>query len=279
MNILFVCTGNTCRSPMAEYYLSSLHIPDIKVTSAGIYAMGEKISPQSVEVMSEIGISACDHIPRPLTDELINGADLIYCMTASHKALLVSLGVNEGKILLLKDSGISDPFGGDTEIYRKCRNEITDSIDKLFGYHQKQVSYLTEADAKGINSLEKLCFSQPWSENSIIESMKGSNTFIGIKDGSDIIGYLSFYESLGEGYINNVAVHPEYRRKGIARALLCELIHYAISSSLSFLTLEVRQSNTAAINLYTAFGFKQEGRRKNYYTAPNEDAIILTRRF
>lgn len=264
---------------MAEYYLNSLHLKGIKASSAGVCAAGEPISVQSAKVMEEIGIDAYSHISRPLNKEMTEQADRIYCMTASHRALLLSLGIDKSKVFLLKENGVSDPFGGDIFTYRKCREEITSAIDGIFPHISPKVSYLTEADIKGIAVLEQLCFNEPWSENSIKESMKGNNTFLGIKQKGELTGYLSLYESLGEGYINNVAVHPEHRRKGLARALLSELINYAVSLQLSFLTLEVRESNAAAIALYTAFGFKEEGRRKNYYTAPKEDAIILTRRF
>lgn len=279
MNILFVCTGNTCRSPIAEYYLNSLHIKEITATSAGIYAVGEPISENSEKVLRELGIDACSHISRPLSRELIEKSDRIFCMTPSHRATLLSLGVNENKLFLLKEDGVSDPFGGDADTYRKCRDEITTAIDSLFYYEHPEISYLNKADIEEIASLEELCFNDPWSENAISESMKGNNTFLGIKENGHLVCYLSFFESLGEGYINNIATHPEHRKKGLARALLSELIHYAKNAEFSFLSLEVRESNTPAICLYSAFGFKEEGRRKNYYKAPKEDAIILTRRF
>ncbi len=279
MNILFVCTGNTCRSPMAEYYLNSLHIKDISAASAGVYAGGEPISRHSAEVLREIGADASSHVSRPISSEMIETADRIYCMTPSHKALLLSLGIDKDKVLLLKEDGVSDPFGGDKETYRKCRDEITTAINDIFSYKNPEISYLSENDIKDVARLEALCFNDPWSEKAIDESMKGKNTFLGVKENGKLLSYLSFFESQGEGYINNIAVHPQHRRKGLARVLLSELMNYAVNAGLDFLSLEVRESNTPAINLYTAFGFKEEGRRKNYYTAPKEDAIILTRRF
>lgn len=279
MNILFVCTGNTCRSPMAEGYLKSLHLSDINVLSAGIYADGEPVSDNSRDAMYDIGIDISSHISRPLTKEMLEQADRIYCMTASHKALLISLGTEKDKVMLLRENGISDPFGSDMTCYRNCRNEITDAIDSIFHITPKEVTYLSQIDAESVAEIEKACFSQPWSKASIEESMNGNNTFIGVKIENRLIGYVSVYESQGEGYINNVAVLPEFRRQGIAKALLCELNHYALNAHFDFLSLEVRESNMAAISLYTAFGFKCEGRRKNYYSSPTEDAIILTRRF
>ena len=279
MKILFICTGNTCRSPMAEYYLNSLHLPDVSALSAGVYATGEAISENSAAVMEEIGINAASHISRPLPQDLVNGADRIYCMTPSHKELLLSLGVNSDKVFLLREGGVSDPFGGDLDTYRKCRDQITDSINGIFEYLHFAVSYLVKEDAERLAALEKLCFSTPWSIDSIKSAMDGANTFLGVCQNGEITGYLSFSSVAGECYINNIAVHPDFRRKGVAKAMLCELFNIAVSSYYEFISLEVRESNLSARNLYNAFGFKEEGRRKNYYTAPQEDAIILTRRF
>ena len=84
---------------------------------------------------------------------------------------------------------------------------------------------------------------------------------------------------LDEGYITNVAVFPEQRRRGIAGQLLQVFLNFAEANHLAFLTLEVRPSNAAAIALYQGFGFQEAGRRKNYYQQPREDAIIMTREF
>ena len=84
---------------------------------------------------------------------------------------------------------------------------------------------------------------------------------------------------LDEGYITNVAVFPPYRRRGAAGKLLDVFLRFARANHLAFLTLEVRPSNAAAIALYTRFGFREAGRRRNYYDLPKEDALILTRTF
>lgn len=279
MNILFVCTGNTCRSPMAEFYLNSLHLPGVTAKSAGIYADGSPISIGSAEALKEIGVNADNYLSVPLSLQLINQADKIYCMSPSHREVLLSLGVNKEKVFLLKDGGVSDPFGGNARVYRKCRDEITHAVNKIFGVSPLTVSYLTENDIRDIAELEGLCFSTPWSEEAIKESLNGINTFTGVKVNGKLAGYLSFYQIAGECYINNIAVNPNYRRQGVAKALLCELMHLCVSGEYEFVSLEVRSSNSAAINLYSAFGFKEEGRRKNYYSFPTEDAVILTRRF
>ena len=200
-------------------------------------------------------------------------------MTPSHKATLISAGVEKEKLFLLNENGISDPFGQDLNAYRKCRDEIFSAIDSIFKNETLKAEYLNESDAEEIAFIEKECFSDPWSVNSILDSMKGNNIFLGIRDKGSLIGYLSLYESLDEGYINNIAVLKDKRRRGIGKALLKEITDYAVLKGLAFISLEVRVSNTPAINLYSSFGFKEEGRRKNYYKNPTEDAIILTRRF
>ena len=279
MNILFICTGNTCRSPMAEGYLKSLGIKDLSVSSAGIYANGEKVSSNSVTAMQDIGVDISSHISRPLTLEMVEKSSKIYTMTASHKAILIQLGIDKDKLFTLDEVDIIDPFGSDISAYRKCRSQITNAIDKIFNAAKKEVLYLEEKDAKDIAILEELCFSTPWSEKTITDSIKNKNIFMGIKENENLIGYLSMYQSLGEGYINNIAVNKDYRRRGIGKALLSALMDFCIEAEFEFITLEVRESNIPAISLYNSFGFKEEGRRKNYYNAPCEDAIILTRRF
>lgn len=105
--------------------------------------------------------------------------------------------------------------------------------------------------------------------------------FLVAQDGGTgkVVGYAGLLVVADEGYITNVAVFPEYRRRGVAAQLLSVFENFARGSHLAFLTLEVRPSNTAAIALYESFGFQQAGRRKNYYDLPKEDALILTKTY
>ena len=95
-------------------------------------------------------------------------------------------------------------------------------------------------------------------------------------DGDTLVGYIGVQTVLDEGYINNVAVRPEYRRRGIAAALISLLAERAQAIGLAFMTLEVRESNVPAIALYEKLGFTTVGKRKNYYEKPREDAILMT---
>ena len=131
-----------------------------------------------------------------------------------------------------------------------------------------------------IAQLERTCFSTPWSEEMLAQELYNDNASYVVAQGEDgsVLGYAGLQVVLDEGYIDNVAVRPDCRRQGIASALLGAFERFA-QAHLAFLTLEVRASNTPAIALYEAHGFVREGLRKQYYTNPREDAVIMTRRF
>lgn len=132
-----------------------------------------------------------------------------------------------------------------------------------------------------IADIEQECFSHPWSRRMLEEELDNlSASFIAAQaeDGT-ILGYAGLTVVLDEGYINNIAVREEYRKQGIASALLDVFVRFAQAHQLAFLTLEVRASNSAAIALYQKHGFERGGERKNYYEAPKEDAILMTRTF
>lgn len=281
MNIIFVCTGNTCRSPMAEYYLKSKKICGVNVTSRG-FSGGECANPNSVAVMKEIGIDISNHISRPITAEDIKNADVVICMTESHKQLLLSVGCEQNKIFVLS-GGIPDPFGCDIDTYRKCRNSIFDGIDRLiqsslFCDCGIKINIATTDDIPDIANIEKQSFSVPWSEKAIRDSMNASTCFYTARIENKVVGYMGLSKIAGEGYVTNIAVLPLYRRKGVAKALLGRVISDC-KNQLEFISLEVRVSNDNAISLYKSFGFDEVGRRKRFYTHPEEDALIMTKTF
>lgn len=131
-------------------------------------------------------------------------------------------------------------------------------------------------DESFIADLEKECFSEPWSEKAVKESVLSGTEFILFEDNEKILGYAGIQIVLDEGYITNIAVTASARRQGVGSALVKALKELSKEKELSFISLEVRQSNTAAITLYDKLGFKTVGRRKNFYTAPIEDALIMT---
>lgn len=135
MNILFVCTGNTCRSPMAEgifrKIISDENLKDINVTSAGISANNiSKATKNAVDVCNEINVDLSKHISKSIFDININNIDKFVVMTNMHREMLLSLGINKDKIYVLGNQ-IDDPYGGDISIYRKCRDQIYDALNKF----------------------------------------------------------------------------------------------------------------------------------------------------
>lgn len=132
----------------------------------------------------------------------------------------------------------------------------------------------------GVAELERLCFTQPWTEDMLAEELYNPAASYIVAEDPDgqVLGYAGLHVVLDEGYIDNVAVRPDCRRQGIGDRLLDTFCRFG-QAHLAFLTLEVRPSNTAAVALYEKHGFQAAGRRKDYYTAPREDALLLTRTF
>ena len=135
-----------------------------------------------------------------------------------------------------------------------------------------------EKAASDIAFIEKHCFATPWSVQQV-KSSGDTTVFFTANDDGKVVGYAGMYTVLDEGYVTNIGVLPDHRKKGIGKALTNQLIDYSVSQKLAFLRLEVRVSNTPAINLYTSLGFKEVGKRKNFYSNPKEDALIMTRYF
>ena len=132
----------------------------------------------------------------------------------------------------------------------------------------------------GVAELERMCFSTPWNEAMLEEELYNDTASFIVAEGEDgsVLGYAGLHVILDEGYIDNVAVRPSCRRLGLGDRLLDVFIRFG-QANLAFLTLEVRPSNTPAVALYEKNGFKEVGRRPNYYDDPKEDALLLTREF
>lgn len=127
-----------------------------------------------------------------------------------------------------------------------------------------------------IAALEKLCFSDPWSENSVASELENElSVWLVAEEAGNVLGYVGSQTVLDETDMMNIAVHPDARRQGIAVDLIQELISQLHARGSRCLKLEVRVSNVPAIALYERLGFERLGLRKNYYRNPKEDALIL----
>lgn len=127
-----------------------------------------------------------------------------------------------------------------------------------------------------IAELEKLCFNDPWSENSIASELDNRLSCWLVAIAADkVVGYVGSQTVLGETDMMNIAIHPDYRKQGIATELISALIETLNERGSHSLMLEVRASNEPAKSLYLKMGFDVVGVRKNYYRNPREDALIL----
>ena len=127
-----------------------------------------------------------------------------------------------------------------------------------------------------VAQLEKECFHDPWSENSIASELKNPlSLWLVAVDGQQVAGYVGSQSVMGEADMMNIAVSAKFRRMGIAQELVERLVALLREKDVCSLTLEVRASNEPAKALYGKLGFSQVGRRPNYYRNPKEDALIL----
>ena len=139
---------------------------------------------------------------------------------------------------------------------------------------------MTSGHLDDVYIIETECFSHPWSKQSLEEELNNETSlFLVAKEENEVIGYIGMSIVIDEGYIFNVAVRENYRNKGVATSLINELVTYGKKNNFSFITLEVRESNLPAISLYSKFGFIKAGGRKDYYSNPKENAILMTKYF
>ncbi len=146
--------------------------------------------------------------------------------------------------------------------------------------HDLVIRDASDRDIDRLEELEKLCFSMPWTKEQLISQLPDDmHVFLAADIGGETAGYVGMMHVVDEGYISNVAVAPEYRRRGIADALISALIARCEALALAFVTLEVRRGNAGAVALYKKHGFLPVGERKDYYELPREDALLMTKFF
>lgn len=279
MKILFVCTGNTCRSPMAEGLFRTL-APEHECSSAGLSALpGQPASPQAVLCCKELGVDISAHRSRQLTKAELSQWDLFFPMTRAHGQVLEAAGAPGERVYYPGE--IADPYGGDLTVYRACRDRIMDELLRLReALGGARIVPMEPGHLHEVEAIERACFSMPWSLDSFKEELINPNAVYAAAElEGRVAGYGGMRHAAGEYYIDNIAVAPDKRRQGIGRQIMSYLVGYAKKHGGEFVSLEVRPSNAPAIALYESLGFKRAGLRRDFYEKPREDGLIYTLSF
>ncbi len=140
------------------------------------------------------------------------------------------------------------------------------------------IEEMTLETVGAVAEIEKAYFSLPWSYDAFLAELDNPRSVTYVARTRDkVVAFLNAGFILDEGTVNNVAVLSEYRKNGIGEALLCQVISHCRAHGIATLTLEVRKSNLSAIQLYQKHGFLLVGERRNFYSQPTEDALLLTK--
>lgn len=145
--------------------------------------------------------------------------------------------------------------------------------DKLY-----TIKKMSADDVPFVAEIEKECFSLPWSEEGLTSELSNEKAhFYVLKSCGTVAAYMGMHIVIDECYIANVAVKNGFRNQGFGIALIQNAVSVAANEKCSFITLEVRKSNFKAVNLYQKCGFELLGERKNFYSEPKENALIMTK--
>ena len=133
-------------------------------------------------------------------------------------------------------------------------------------------------DVPAVHEIERLSFSTPWPAYAFEQELKGNRLarYIVARAGERLVGFAGMWLMVDDAHVTTFGVHPDWRRQGIGRQLLLNLIELSVAIGARRMTLEVRPSNQSAQALYQAFGFEVAGRRPRYYTDDGEDALVMT---
>lgn len=138
---------------------------------------------------------------------------------------------------------------------------------------------MTRADLDQVAANEALCFSTPWSRTALEQTLSRKEAvYLVAEEDGRVVGHCGVTDIVGDGEITNVAVHPDYRGRGIGRELLAALLAEGEKAGITAFTLEVRAGNRAAVHLYEKAGFVSAGVRPGFYDRPKEDALIMWKR-
>lgn len=285
--ICFVCTGNICRSPAAQYLAQRIIDErglDIRTCSAGIAAVTDEPASENSIIACELeGVDLSPHRARQLDNSFVHTGTVFAVMTEQHSQWLRRcLGVPADMIYII-GGGIPDPYLRPLAAYKECvaamLEALPELIDRIIADDENRPTVRMAAadDAGFICELEAQCLGTDPSLASVEEEILFEHSRVLIaQHASQRLGYVSAQITDDVLYISNLCVSPEHRKKGAASHLLYSLRELAYEYGCSEISLEVRQSNRNAIRLYSGCGFAYVGIRPKFYSAPQEDAVIMT---
>lgn len=300
--IVFVCTGNICRSPMALGFArreAAERRLSVELASAGTCALDRSpASRNAVEACAERDIDISAHEAAQV-DPARDADDTVYvCMTPQHIQWLRRVAGIDPERLELLGSGVPDPYGGDINVYRRTRDilemEVRDLFDRLAPQMRRKAQYsekkeldpelipvvigMRESDLPDVAELERRCFNDPWTESALTDSLNDpcARMMVALYSGA-VCGYICLMLTDDNGYIPRVCVRPAYRRRGVATALMNAAEAASRDFGCTSITLEVRESNTAAAALYDSLGYESVGKRPGFYSDPIEAAIVMSK--
>lgn len=183
----------------------------------------------------------------------------------------------------LPAAGIGDGWSGFRHVTALCppsgRDRRPTALTVAPSGGAPQIRAMRESDLEQVLEIENLAFASPWTldnfRGELLRNPWSVNQVVEIDQ--QIVAYSTFWCVSGEVAINNIAVHPDHRRRGLARLLVEDVLTTARAKGAERVILEVRPTNVEALALYRSFGFQEVGRRPNYYREENEDAIVMER--
>lgn len=294
--ILLVGHSDTNITPLCCAILTCMcqkkKIEDYEFRSCGFWAVKRRKTDSFMQtVAGEMGLDLTEYRSRPISDDDLAWADLIVPQDE-----MIAKGVREvlhrdttkmGKIMKLyppEEATLScyrcirfEVMAYCCRFMRKIMTERRERKKKIAALRYEKVQ---PNQAEQVVRLEQLCFSHPWSLQAVQSELeKPDGHFVAAFDGDTMVGYGSLALVCGVGYINNIAVDPDYRRLGVGGRLLAQLEDFCLQQNAQSITLEVRSRNHQAIGLYQKHGFASCGLRKGFYRAPDDDALIMTKEF
>lgn len=285
LKILFVTAADVCRGPMCAVMFREVlernGVTDVEISHAGMKVKtgGDAPLPAVASALERRGLQIGDYRSVALTDEMLEEANFIVCPTEGIVSSL-TYAAESSRLFCLR-GGVAEPGFGSDKTYDRLAYEIEICLLDLF---QRRVEVravpMEMKHIPRIAEIEKACFKKPWTEQMLIDelSVPTARFFAAVDAKGETVGYVGANNNAGEVYLGDVAVLPSRSSSGIGTVLLNKLISVCIAENAEFISLEVRKSNLAGRRLYERCGFREVGKRPNFYSQPTEDAVVMTKR-